>query len=294
MSRKLIALTAVLLTFALLFGFAGCSLIPEGEEETTTTVNVKTPLPTDVTSSKDENGNIITDTDYSPEALAKNTATIFEYFNKVINEVKGKKAAVHRSDRYSLEKATDKEGNRLPYSENKYIDAAFDGYRNYMDKDYDSDIAYGEDLAKYIPVPGKKLVSTLTAEEIESATCVDDGTVRTITVTLKEPVSSSSVRKAFEIGDLKGTMSEVRKIDKYLEVGDPEYEYTHCSITIKVNIETDEVTEIKYEKSADVTAEVTGKGTLESVGTSDLTFRFNACETFTFDYTNPEEAETLK
>ncbi len=288
MSRKLIALTAVLLTFALLFGFAGCSLIPEGEEETTTTVNVKTPLPTDVTSSKDENGNIITDTDYSPEALAKNTATVFEYFNKVINEVKGKKAALNYSTRPDIGQCEDEEGNRIPYCENEYIAAAITGLKSKMVKGGSTSIPYGQEYNREVPIKDTLFVSKLDAKDIESATCVDDGAVRTITVNLKNPVEKSTLNKAFDQENMDTVLSEFRKAEKYLKVDEPEITYDDCSIIITVNIETDEVTQIRYEKSADVSTKVTGTGTLESIGEQTVRFMFYSTTTYNLDYTDPD------
>ncbi len=97
MNKKILAVVSVILAFAFLFAFAGCS--STSEEETTTTVKAKTPLPTDITTSLDEESKVVTDTTYSPENLQKNTATIFEYFNLHVNELKDIKATVKMSQK---------------------------------------------------------------------------------------------------------------------------------------------------------------------------------------------------
>lgn len=155
MNRKILALISVVLVFSMVLGFAGCSSTgTEEESTTTTTINVKTPLPTDITTSVDEESNVVTDTTYSPEALAANTATIFEYFNLHVNEVKGAKAAVEISQGKSIEKAKDAEGNDLPMSENEYVNAAITALDSYMLHTDGANIEYGEDLAAFLPVKG--------------------------------------------------------------------------------------------------------------------------------------------
>ncbi len=292
MSRKILSLTAVLLTFALLFGFAGCSLIPEGEEETTTEINVKTPLPTDVTSSVDEDGNLVTVTDYSPEQLAANTAEIFKYFTDTVNAVKEKKAAVNKNSRLRIEKSVDEEGNRIPYCENEYIAAAVSGIKGKFEEEFSHDYSYGY-LTETIPVKEKPYVSILAPEDIESATCADNGAERTVTVVLKKPVSYSTILKAFEVSEISEITDMFKKTEQYIVVGEPEVTYTDCVITVRINVETDEVTQIRYERNADVSAPVTGAGSLEGVG--EQTVKFSACSTITydFDYTNPDEPTTL-
>ncbi len=287
MSRKSLSLISLVLVFALLFGFSGCSLI-ETEEEETTVVSVKTPLPTDVTSSVDDDGNTITDTEYSPEALAANTATIFDYFNANINAVKSAKAAVSFNSRPGIGKAEDEEGNRLPYCENEYLAAAFGGIKDKFVQRGSDSAMYGESLDKLLPVKGTSDVSLLTLDEIESATCVDDGAVRTVTVNLKSPVEQTSARKAFDLVDAEAVVNEFAVAEKYITVGTPEVTYKTFTIILKINVETDEITQIRYEKSSDVTVLVTGNGELEDIGTVPLTFNYSVTDTYDFDYTEPE------
>ena len=290
MNRKILALISVVLVFSMVLGFAGCSSTgTEEESTTTTTINVKTPLPTDITTSVDEESNVVTDTTYSPEALAANTATIFEYFNLHVNEVKGAKAAVEMSQSKSIGKVKDAEGNDVAMSENDYVNAAITSLDSYMLHNAGATAEYGEDLVPFLPVKGAAYVSAITLDEVESATCVDDGTQRTITVTLKNtPNLPATLEKAYDMGNVEDVMTEFKKADKYLAVADPTLTYKDCQIIIIANVETDEVHTIKYVKNIDVATEVTGQGSIADMGTVPVQFRYSNTVTYTLDRTAPE------
>lgn len=290
MKKKILALVSLALVFSFLFAFAGCSGTgTEDETTTTTTIKVKTPLPTDITTSIDEESNTITDTTYSPEALAANTVTIFEYFNLHINELKGVKAKVEMSQDKSIGKVKDAEGNDLEMSENAYVNSAITSLDSYMLHNDGATAEYGADLVPFLPVKGAAYVSAITLEEVESATCVDDGTQRTITVTLKNtPNLPATLEKAYDMGNVADVMAEFKKADKYLSVAEPTLTYKDCQIIIIANVETDEVHTIKYVKNIDVATEVTGLGSIEAIGTVPVQFRYSNTVTYTLDRTAPE------
>lgn len=292
MNKKFLAPLSIILVFALLFGFAGCSVLKEEEEETTT-VKVATPLPTDITSSYDEESNIVTDTQYSPENLAKNTQTIFEYFNLHINEVKNAKASVKMSEKKRINKATDEKGESIKMSENDYINAAIVSLDDYMLHNDSDETAYGEELKDFIPVKGESFVSTLTLDEVESATCVDRDTVRIITVTLKSPTLPSTMEKAFELEDIDEVLEEFKKANKYMLIEKPTLTYKNCQIIITANIETDEIIAIEYVKSADVSTKFIGVGSLAEVGEVPAVFNYRNTITYTIDRTDPATLTTL-
>lgn len=288
MNKKILALISVVLVFSFLFGFAGCSSNSAEEETTTTTINVKTPLPTDITTSVDEESQVITDTTYSAEALAANTATIFEYFNLHVNEVKGAKAAVEMSQSKSIEKAKDAEGNDLPMSENDYLNAAITTLDSYMLHEDGAKAEYGEDLVAFMPVKGQSYVSAITLADVESATCVDNELIRTITVNLKSPTLPATLEKAYEMGNVDEVLTEFQKAEKYMTVAKPTLTYKDCQIIITANVETDEVLSIEYVKNIDVETEVTGSGSLADMGTVPVTFRYRNAVKYTIDRTVPE------
>ena len=287
MNKKILAAVSMLLVFAFIFAFAGCSSTTEEEETTTTTIFVKTPLPTDITTSIDEESQVVTDTTYSPEQLKANTATIFEYFNLHINEIKGVKAAVNMSQSKSIGKAKDAEGNDLPMSDNAYINAAIASLDSYMLHNDGASIAYGEDMVAFMPVKGESYVSALTLEDIESATCVDSETQRTITLTLKTPSLPATIEKAYDMGNVDDVMAEFQKAEKYLTIDKPVLEYKDCQIIIIANVETDEIHTIKYVKNIDVNTNVTGQGSLADIGTVPVTLRYSNTVEYTIDRTAP-------
>lgn len=287
MNKKILAAISMLLVVAFIFSFAGCSSTGEEEATTTTTIFVKTPLPTDITTSIDEESQVITDTTYTPEMLKANTATIFEYFNLHVNEIKGAKAAVNMSQNKSIGKAKDAEGNDLPFSENAYINSAITSLDSYMLHNDGAELAYGEDMVAFMPVKGASYVSALTLEDIESATCVDEGNQRTITLTLKSPALPATIEKAYDMGNVDDVMTEFQKAEKYLTLDKPVLEYKDCQIIIVANVETDEVHTIKYVKNIDVKTNVTGQGSLADIGTVPVTLRYSNTVEYTIDRTAP-------
>ena len=291
MNKKILAVVSVILAFAFLFAFAGCS--STSEEETTTTVKAKTPLPTDITTSLDEESKVVTDTTYSPENLQKNTATIFEYFNLHVNELKDIKATVKMSQKKKITKATDAEGNSIKMSDNEYVNAAINSLDSYMLHNDGAEAAYGDDLKGFLPVKGMDYVSALTLDDVDKATCVDNGLQRTITLNLKSPTLPAVIEKAYDMGNVDEVMDEFRRAEKYLTVKDPTLTYKDCQIIITALVETDEVIEIEYVKNIDVATEVTGQGSLESVGTVPVTFRYQNTVKSSIDRTDPAEITTL-
>ncbi len=287
MNKKILAAISVILIFSILFAFAGCTSTGEEEATTTTTIFVKTPLPTDITTSIDEESMVVTDTTYTPEQLKANTATIFEYFNLHINEVKAAKAKVNMGQSKSIGKAKDAEGNDIAMSENAYINAAITSLDSYMLHNDGAELAYGEDMVAFMPVKGASYVSALTLEDIESATCVDNENQRTITLTLKSPALPETIEKAYDMGNVDDVMAEFTKAEKYLTVEKPTLTYKDCQIIIISNIETDEVHTIKYVKNIDVATNVTGQGSLADIGTVPVTFRYSNTVEYTIDRTAP-------
>lgn len=296
MTKKISVIISLLLAFSFLFVFAGCDSTTE-DETTETTITAKTPLPTDITTSYDEESQLVTDTTYSPEKLMENTATIFEYFNIHVNELKTNavKAAVNVSVGKNISKAKDAEGNDLPMSENDYVNAAIASLSGKMLNEDGSSVAYEDsNIVNDIPVKGAAYVSQLTLEEVESATCVDNGTLRTIIVTLKNPVALETVEKAYDIGSVQDVLTEFDKADAYMNVTkEPVLTYKDCQIIIVADIQTDEVLSIEYKKNIDVATEVTFQGTLADAGVVPVTFRYESNVKYDLDRTNPAETTTM-
>lgn len=286
MMKKISALMAVILALSAMFALAGCSGSEE-DETSTTVINVASPLPCDITSVVDEEGNTITMTEYSAEQLAANTATIFEYFNLHINTLKGEVAAVSMSQDKNIGKATDENGESIPMSDNDYVNAAIGTLKNYMLHEDGADVAYGDSLVEFLPVKGETWVSGLTLADIDSATCVDNEFTRTVTVNLKSPTLPETIEKAYDMGNVDDVIEEFKKAESYMTVADPTLTYKDCQIIITANVETDEISSIAYVKRIDVATAVTGTGSLADMGTVPVTFRYENKITYSLDRTDP-------
>ena len=286
MKKKLFAVIAVVLTLSMLFALTGCNGSDE-DETTTTVINVASPLPCDITSIVDEEGNTITMAEYTPEQLAANTVTIFDYFNLHINTLKSEVAKVEMSQKKSIGKATDENGDSVPMSDNDYVNAAIGTLKNYMLHTESATAEYGDDLVPFLPVKGETWVSQLTLADIESATCVDNELTRTVTVNLKSPTLPETIEKAYDMGSVDDVIEEFKKADAYMTVADPTLTYKDCQIIIVANVETDEISSIEYVKRIDVNTAVTGTGSLADMGTVPVTFRYENKVTYSLDRTDP-------
>lgn len=274
----------ITLIIGILLGISGCKTNPS-DDETTITHSVKTPLPTDVTSYYDEESNLITDTEYSPDELSKNTVTIFDYFNLRVNQIKKDSASVTKTEKKKIRNATDSDGNDIPMSENGYINAAITSLDSYMLHNEETEIEYGKDLSDFLPVKGENFVSTLTLDEIEKASCTDSEGVRTITVTLKSPSLPETIEKAFDTENLDEIMNEFSKANSYLTFEKPVLTYKNCQIIVTANTETDEVIALEYIKSVDVKSKITGTGSLFEMGTVPVIFNYQNKVEYTIDRT---------
>lgn len=306
MKKKIPAILSIVFIFAILFSFAGCVFVEEEEE--TTTYTALSPLPTEITSSIDEDRNIITDTTYSPENAAKNTVTILEYALPLMNELKSEpvKASVKMSQDKNIGKVTvineNGEEESAPMSENAVVNAAITSLKDYMLKEDGKEITYKDSLADnaikdFLPVSGEASVIGLTPDDFEFATCVDNGTERVITMMIKNDgvpsVMEERISKVYDKEDVDAILKEFDSASDYMTVGTPELTYKNCSIVLKIDNQTDTIVSIEYFKSVDVSVEITGVGSLSEIGKVPVQFNYTDKITYTIDETNPDETTTL-
>ncbi|MBR3439080.1 MAG: hypothetical protein IKH13_06220 [Clostridia bacterium] len=305
MNKKLFSLISLVLVFSMLFAFAGCSFTGAGEGEEETTIHKRTSdLPTEqlykvsgdgVTHYLDAEGNELENTTVLDEAgiEAKNTRLV-EYYNINVNKlVDGSTTAVvTRNEGKSLGRQSDADGNSVAYSENSYVNAAIDSLKKYMLVTRDTETSeYTNDLNDVLP--GAPYVSSLTFNDVESATCVDGDTTRKVVITLKSPVSEAVIDANFDKEDIDAVYAEFDKASDYMEIDKSatKLEYVNCVIEVVTDLETDEVLSIKYIKGINVNTVVTGKGKLESAGEVPVCFLYTYTVEYNIDRTNPEEAE---
>ncbi|MBQ7101018.1 MAG: hypothetical protein IJN81_05250, partial [Clostridia bacterium] len=63
--------------------------------------------------------------------------------------------------------------------------------------------------------------------------------------------------------------------------------YTGCTIYMEIDRTTDKVIKVEFNRNIEVEVEVTGVGTLASMGTTTLKFVVNGCDRYEFDWTDP-------
>ena len=222
-----------------------------------------------------------------------------EDFNVHINELKDIKASVKMSRDKSISRVEetkivkDENGNeteeteRLPYSENDYVNIAIDSLKDYMLNEDVAEAEYGDDLKAFLPVKGEDFVSRLTLDDVESATCVDRDKERTITVTLKSPALPETLEKVYDMGNIDEVMKGFEEANQYMTVEKPVLTYDNCQIIIKADVETDEITSIEYIKNINVKTSVTGEGKLESIGTVPVQLCYRDSVRYSIDRTDP-------
>lgn len=304
MKKRILAIVSVVLVFSMLFVFAGCDTTEPVEE--TTTYKVNTPLPVDITSSVNEQGETLTMTDYTPEQLEENSDKIFAYFLAQSEELKTAKAAVKISLSKGITKSKDAEGNDMPFSANDTLNAAAKTLSKYMlitgtsqenpqgfvgtEKGQvvvlNSESKYGEkSLTEVLPL---EHLASLTREEVESATAKDDGPLRTITITLKSGAAPAAIEKAYSMGNKEEILAELTTANEYMAVAsDPVLSYDNCQMIVTVNLETDEITAIEYIKRINVSTSVVGAGTLAGLEETPVNFCFESFLKYELDRTDP-------
>lgn len=315
MNKKILAVISVILTLTMLFGFAGC----QSEEEEQVTYAVKTPLSIENRTEIDEAGAAHTLPTYSPEEAEVNTTDIFAYIQTILPELKTAEAGVKIGLSKGIVKAKNEKDEDIPYSDNDTLNASVNTLSKYMlitgpteeNKDggyvgmdktgqlvvFNGESEYGKaPLDKVIPF---EHLASLTRENVEKAICVDEGPLRTVTITLKDAFPPEMVQNVYNQGiaqnDIKAAvLAELAAADDFMKVSDPEnigVSYDNCQLVITINLETDEITAIEYIKRANISTEVVGVGTMAGLKETPINFCYESFLKYEIDRNNPADAE---
>lgn len=278
MKKKIYAICALLLAFAMLFSFAACDAGTTDEDEETT-VTAKTEAPE------------------SKEAMV-------EYFNRLINSVKAAKPGMKKSQ--SQENVSDficgvEDGERNSTFEKavptlkKYI---LKGVKDTFEESRNAETEYGSDINGIFPIAGQDWSSKLTAAEVSEATLEanDDNSQRTLTIIINEP-SADTVAKAFNplsAENREKAVEEFRtKLKGYISFTDIEsMTYTECKIICVINTEDDTIASVEYVTSEKITTTITGEGTLAELGTLPCSFVYTYGEKYELDWVDPSATTT--
>ncbi len=268
MKRIITALTALLLVSALLISFTACGS-STADGETSEVFQTEEAVYTE-----------------SATPVGKSSEEVLAYFNNLVNGVKDSKPSVY----YRVEKnvpngslKVTKQGEENAEEIDDSLSAINDAAKGIKDliieeiKESSGNIGIGQDNSEFLLCKGESWASKLTLADIDYATMKEVGDYYYITIAFNDLTSAEAqevLTKAFDLRDKEEILGseEFAKTKEYLELNDYDVVYSGCKITAKVNRLTDEIVTIDYYKAANVTAYMTGKGTLEAYGDVSVLF----------------------
>lgn len=214
------------------------------------------------------------------------TEAIVARFNDVIAAAKAGKPAV----KYSL-----KQGTGKCECENEYVKASFKTVANMITKEsFGMETKFGEDTTEILPLMGKTEPAVLSAADIRSAYITDNANDKTYTIIIKLNPEDNPEQD----GSVYGKLYKIEKDEDILKNFDvvkdlmtaEGYSAVYKVGTIKATIDkaSDHIVKLELARDVNVTTEVTGHGTIESIGTVPLSFGYNSTANYELDWDNPE------
>ncbi len=268
---------AVVVAGVLVFALASCSVTEKVQsyfiEETSTTVPYtnKSEKPT-------------------------NTKEIVEYFNKVSAQFK-KSDPFQVKLRKDLETAKFNDNSDHIETENKYLKSAFKTISAFIiDNAYDGFYNDDEQEIKGTPVEiypleGSNVPSIVDFKQVKLATCSQKEDTTIITIEFKDdssPLEPDGLSKVFNVTDKAAMLEEMSSVSDLLEVNDYSVAYNGGKIVCTVDRKTDNILSATYSRAIRVTADITGKGNLESLGNDTVVFELNLKEIYEVDWVDPD------
>ena len=267
MKRIISVILAILLVSTMLMSFVSCGGSDETEEawELSTVEAVYTESATPVN---------------------KTSAEVLAYFNSLVNDLKVSKPAISYNyqinvpdDSMKVTKKGMEDAEEIDESLKAINDSAA-GIKDMILKNINErsgDIPFGADNTEYLFVKGESWTSNLTVADIDYATIKEVGDNYYITIMfddIAENGAADPLAKAFDLRDKEELLAsdEFAKTSSYLKLNDYSVAYTGCKITAVVNRLTDEITNLNYYKAAEITADMTGAGSLEDYGDVSVIF----------------------
>lgn len=268
MKRKLTVLMAIMLVFTMLVSLASCGSSDSDAEEL------------EVFSTEEA---VYTE---SKTPVANTSEEVLNYFNGIVNDLKASKPAI--SYRYeknvpdgSIKVTKTGAENEEGYDESlESINKAAKGIKDMILTDIgetSGNVAMGADNSEYLFVKGESWTSKLTVSDVDYATIKEIGDNYYIEIVfndIEDNGDDSALRKAFDLRDKDEILAsdEFAKTAEYLKFNDYDVAYSGCKITATVNRLTNEITNLNYYKAANVTAYMTGAGTLAEYGDVSVIF----------------------
>lgn len=264
MKKLPVKLLALIMVLAVVFSLAACSGGDEDETTTEPVITAKTPV-------------------------KKGTVEALKYFNEVMQNVKDTKPKL------KFETSSDIKDAKCENS--KLFEQSIGTLKKLMLSNPSKETKYGDDLTDVFPMQGESWGSRLTYSDVKYAICTEEKASYTIVILFNsesEPSNYDTAHgKAFKIPDRAEIETELKKAESYMTYGDVGVTYRDCEIKCTIDKQTDQITRLEYKKYVDITTEITGRGTLASMGSSPLTFTYYRSYVFKdFDWTDPNASTT--
>lgn len=216
-------------------------------------------------------------------------AEIIARFNEVIKTAKEGKPAIS----YSLG-----QGAGGCESENPYIKGAFKTIANKItDNDFGMSTEYGQPTTDIFPIMGSEEAGSLSLTDVRSAIITDNEGDTTYTIIIKinpetNPDQENSIYgKLYKIEKDEDILKHFDVVKDFMTA--ESYSATYGTGTIKAIVDktTDHIIKLELSRDIRVETEVTGHGTLESVGTVPMSFDYNSTAHYDLNWDNPETQE---
>ena len=206
---------------------------------------------------------------------------IFDYFCMAYNKARNAKVKVDYEYSHSA---------GSPDCENSNIEDAFGTIAKLMTDNRGESVEYGNDCTSLVPENKLELKDIRSANIID----IDDPSYRSYTIVLtiweeKNPTQDNSVfGKVYKLSPKEEILNEFKKGASFFTIEDYQSQYQVGQIRATVLKETDEMSEVAFERTVRVSTEITGQGNLASVGTVPLSFDYHATERYNFDWDAPK------
>lgn len=238
--------------------------------------------------------------------LTNNAEDALKYFVEKINYAKEQKPIVDYKESFwtdsdSIKFSQDgKESDEKIKKAVKYFDYFVNkGVGDYLgnkDNGKTGITEKGTDLTNIMYLYGDKKACNLTMDNVAAVYSslqydtvknsndedVPTAATRIIKIVLKD--DEASVKNAFSLRGKENILKEMKKGADYFSVDDYNVGFNACTIVATFNAVTDNLITVRYEKNMEISTVVNGVGSLEYLGSQDLSFNCTDCVEYHFGW----------
>lgn len=238
--------------------------------------------------------------------LTNNAEAVLNYFVEKINYAKAEKPIVEYKESFWTDSDSiyfsqnGKESDSKIKTAAKYFDYfVTKGVGNYLSDENNGVTGItekGDDLTNIMYLYGDKkacalkmdnVVAVYSSVQYDTVKNSDDENVptaatRIVKIVLKD--DEAAVKNAFSLRGKEGILKEMKKGSDYFTVDDYNVAFDTCTIVATFNAVTDNIITVSYYKNMAVSTVVNGVGSLEYLGSQDLTFNCTDCVEYHFGW----------